>query len=127
VDFLVRPVNTWGNEVSPFMAADGVTLYFATDGRRGFGSMDIWMTKRLDETWLNWSEPLNLGPFINTEGWDAYFTVPAKGDYAYLSTSNPANNSADLYRVKLTKGVRPNPVVLVGCLMQKPRSPLPPP
>lgn len=107
-------VNTWGNEVSPFMAADGVTLYFATDGRRGYGAMDIWMTKRLDESWLNWSEPLNLGPFINTDGWDAYFTVPAKGDYAYLSTSNPANNSADIYRVKLSKGVRPNPVVLVS-------------
>jgi len=107
-------VNTWGNEVSPFMAADGITLYFATDGRRGYGSMDIWMTKRLDETWVKWSEPLNLGPFINTEGWDAYFTVPAKGDYAYLSTSNPENNSADLYSVKLTKGVRPNPVFLVS-------------
>lgn len=109
-----KVLNTWGNEMSPFVAADGVTLYFATDGRRGYGDMDIWMTKRLDETWTNWSTPRNLGPSINTDGWDAYYTVPAKGDYAYLSATNPLNNSADLYRVPLTKGVRPAPVVLVS-------------
>lgn len=107
-------INTWGNEMTPFIAADGRTVYFATDGRRGYGGVDIWMSRRLDDTWTNWSEPKNLGPFINTPEWDAYFSVPASGDYAYLSGQNPANNSADLYRIKLTKGVSPLPVVLVS-------------
>jgi len=109
----IRGINTWGNEMSPFVAADGETMYFATDGRKGYGGTDIWMTRRLDDTWLNWSEPENLGPIINTEGWDAYYTVPARGDYAYLSATNPQNGSADIYRVKLTEGVKPKPVVLV--------------
>lgn len=107
-------INTWGNEVSPFIAADGVTVYFATDGRRGFGDFDIWMTRRLDETWTKWSPPVNVGPSINTPGWDAYFTIPAKADYAYLSASNPDNNSLDLYRVPLSDGLKPLPVVLVS-------------
>jgi outer membrane protein OmpA-like peptidoglycan-associated protein len=106
-------VNTWGGEMSPFVAADGRTMYFATNGRKGYGGTDIWMTRRLDDTWLNWSEPENLGPSINTDGWDAYFTVPAKGDYAYMSATNPNDGSADIYRVKLTDGVKPEPVFLV--------------
>jgi outer membrane protein OmpA-like peptidoglycan-associated protein len=106
-------VNSWGNEISPFVAADGQTMYFATDGRKGYGGTDIWMTRRLDDTWLNWSEPENLGPVINTSGWDAYFTVPAKGDYAYLSATSAKNGSADIHRVQLSKGVKPRPVVLV--------------
>ncbi len=107
-------INTWGNEMTPFIAADGRTVYFATDGRRGYGGVDIWMSRRLDDTWQKWSEPKNLGPFVNTPEWDAYFSVPANGEYAYLSGQNPANNSADLYRIKLTKGVSPLPVVLVS-------------
>ena len=109
-----RTINTWGNEVSPFIAADGVTVFFATDGRRGYGDFDIWMTRRLDDTWTSWSQPVNVGPSINTDGWDAYFTIPAKADYAYLSASNPQNNSLDLYRVPLSDSLKPLPVVLVS-------------
>lgn len=109
-----KTINTWGNEVSPFIAADGVTVFFATDGRRGYGDFDIWMTRRLDDTWTSWSEPVNVGPSINTAGWDAYFTIPAKADYAYLSATNDANNSLDLYRVPLPQALKPMPVVLVS-------------
>lgn len=109
-----KSINTWGNEVSPFIAADGVTVFFATDGRRGYGDFDIWMTRRLDDTWTSWSEPVNVGPSINTAGWDAYFTIPAKADYAYLSATNDANNSLDLYRVPLPQALKPMPVVLVS-------------
>jgi outer membrane protein OmpA-like peptidoglycan-associated protein len=106
-------LNTMGMDFSPFMAADGQTLYFATDGRRGYGNADIFMSRRLDDTWTNWSEPLNLGPVVNTPQWDAYYTVPAKGDYAYLCGDNGVQTS-DIYRVKLSEGVRPKPVVLVS-------------
>lgn len=109
-----KTINTWGNEVSPFIAADGVTVFFATDGRRGYGDFDIWMTRRLDDTWTSWSEPVNVGPSINTAGWDAYFTIPAKADYAYLSATNDENNSLDLYRVPLPQALKPMPVVLVS-------------
>jgi len=96
------------------MAADGVTLYFASDGRRGYGNVDIWMTRRLDDSWTKWSKPKNLGPKINTPEWDAYFTLPANGEYAYLCGTSPVDQSADLYRIRLTKGVQPQPVVLVS-------------
>lgn len=75
--------------------------------------MDIWMSRRLDDSWTKWSEPKNVGPLINTAQWDAYFTIPAKADYAYFSGASPTDGSSDLYRARLPKGLKPLPVALI--------------
>jgi len=102
------------NEMSPFIASDGVTLYFASDRPGGIGEMDIWMSKRLDDSWTKWSDPVNLGKPINTEGSEAFFTLDAGGEYAYLSSSDGAYGASDIVRVKLLEKEMPNPVVLVS-------------
>ncbi len=107
-------VNTAGGETGPFLASDNTTLYFSSAGHPGYGSNDIFMTKRLDSTWTNWSEPVNLGPVINTPDWDAYYTLPASGEYAYFSSSKRAIGGIDIFRVKLPKEIKPDPVVLVS-------------
>ncbi|MCS6823363.1 MAG: OmpA family protein [Cytophagaceae bacterium] len=110
---LGNTVNTLGGDFSPKLAADNVTLYYSTDGKAGYGGKDIFVTRRLDDTWTNWSEPENLGPIINTKGWDAYYVVDAKGEYAYYNSDLGTENDADIYRVKLNKDNKPKPVVLV--------------
>ena len=45
--------------MTPYLAADGETLYFSSDRPGGLGDNDIWMTKRLDSTWQKWSDPVN--------------------------------------------------------------------
>lgn len=105
-------VNSHGGEVSPFLAADMRTLYFGSDGHPGYGSADIFVSKRLDESWTKWSTPLNLGPEINSEQWEAYFTIPASGAYAYVVSN--AVGSPDLYRLKLPGVFRPEPVVIIS-------------
>lgn len=102
------------NEMSPFIASDGVTLYFSSDRPGGLGEQDIWMCKRLDNSWTKWSEPVNLGRPINTEGSEAFFTLDAGGEYAYLTSSNGAFGASDIVRVKLMEREKPNPVVLVS-------------
>ena len=102
------------NEMTPYLAADGVTLYFSSDRPGGFGDNDIWMTKRLDSTWQKWSEPENLGEPINTPDWDAFFTLDAGGEYAYLTNSTDTYGESDIVRVKLLEKEKPNPVVLVS-------------
>jgi OOP family OmpA-OmpF porin len=102
------------NQMSPFIAADGVTLYFSSDRPGGLGEMDIWMTKRLDESWTKWSDPVNLGAPINTEGSEAFFTLDAGGEYAYLTSSDGAYGASDIVRVKLLEKEKPDPVVLVS-------------
>jgi len=106
-------INTPATEGTPFLAADNKTLYFTSDGHPGFGSSDIYLTKRLDNTWQNWSEPQNLGRPINSENWDAYFTISALGDYAYLISSKNSIGETDIFRIKLPLQLKPEPVVLV--------------
>lgn len=106
-------INTKGQESGPFIAPDNRTLYFATDGLAGYGNADIFVTRRLDDSWLKWSEPQNLGPEINSVAWDSYYTVPADGRYAYMSSYTDGKNRSDIYRIPLAVEARPTPVVLL--------------
>lgn len=106
-------VNTPGIEMSPFLASDGKTLYFSSTGHPGYGKNDIFFTRRLDESWENWSEPFNVGQPVNSEGYDAYYSVPASGDYAYFVSSENSLGLQDIYRIKQPVPNKPNPVVLV--------------
>lgn len=106
-------INTLGDETSPFLSPDGRTLYFATTGRPGYGGHDIYLSKRIGNGWTNWSEPLNLGPDINTPQFDAYYTVPASGDHAYMVSDKNSMGETDIVRMTLPQSVKPNPVVLI--------------
>ncbi len=111
---LGKIVNTAESESSPFLAADGRTLYFTSAGHPGFGNGDIFVSRRLDDSWNNWSEPENLGPAINTAEWDGYFTIPASGDYAYLSSRAGSVGEDDIFRLKLYPAIKPDPVAIVS-------------
>lgn len=114
------------DEMTPYIAADGVTMYFSSNRPGGLGDNDIWMTKRLDKSWQKWSEPVNLGSPINTPGWDAFFTLDAGGEYAYLTTNQNTYGESDIVRVKLLEKEKPNPVILVSgnVYNQKTKEPL---
>ncbi len=107
-------VNTAAEESAPFLAVDNRTLYFTSDGHPGFGNGDIFVTHRLDDSWTNWSPPENLGEAVNTPGWDGYFTIPASGDYAYLSSRTNSLGEEDIFRLKLYPAIRPEPVAIVS-------------
>jgi len=99
---LGKQVNSKSDEFSPFIAADGKTLYFSSYGHNSLGDSDIFISRRLDDSWTNWSIPENLGPEINTSGFDAYFTIPNEGNIAYMvSDQGSIGGSRDIYRVEL--------------------------
>lgn len=100
-------INSGYGDSTPFLAPDNVTLYFSSYRPGGFGNADIYMSKRLDDTWLNWSTPVNLGKEINSEAWDAYFSIPASGDYFYMV------KNGDIVKIKAKEEQKPNPVVLI--------------
>ena len=106
-------LNTPGTELSPFLASDGVTLYFSSTGHPGYGKNDIFMTKRLDDSWTKWSQPMNLGKPLNSEGIDAYYSVAASGEYAYYVSTDESMGENDIFRIKLPTDVKPEPVVLI--------------
>lgn len=108
-----KVLNSAGDEYSPFLSADNKTLYFASNGRPGYGDVDIFMSRRLSDGWTQWSEPVNLGLGINTVGFDAYYTLPASGDYGYMVSNIKSEGLTDIIRFKLPEMVQPDPVVLV--------------
>ncbi|HYG40534.1 MAG TPA: OmpA family protein [Cytophagales bacterium] len=110
---LGKEINTKFHEVSPYLASDGVTLYFSSNGHGGFGSKDIFVTRRLDDTWKSWSKPANLGKSINTAGMETSFVIPASGDYAYLVSSINSESHSDIYRVPVPQEAKPEPVILI--------------
>ncbi len=104
-------VNTKFTETTPFLAADGATLYFSSNREGGQGSNDIYVCKRVDKTWKHWSKPQNLGPNINTEGYDAYYSIPAAGDYAYMTSFKGTLGKGDVVRIKMFDDVPATPAL----------------
>ena len=88
-------------ETTPFLAADGYTIYFSSNRPGGLGSNDIYYSKRIDKSWKRWSKPVNLGPAVNTDGYDAYYTVSALGDFAYMTSFKETIGKGDVVRIPL--------------------------
>ena len=105
-------VNSANEESAPFLAADDKTLYFSSNGFSGYGKSDIYVSRRLDDTWTSWTEPENLGPEINSPLEDLFFNIPASSEFAYYSRGVTDTNT-DIFRVKLPIVKSPEPWVVV--------------
>ena len=77
-------VNTWGDEITPFVAADGVTVFFASNGLPSMGGLDVYRTTRNASG--GWTEPEHLGAPINSVDDDMAFVIGAKGEVGYLAS-----------------------------------------
>lgn len=65
-----KVVNSADDEVAVHLLSDGKTILYCSKGFSGYGDYDIFVSHRLDDTWKNWSVPVNLGNAINTVGFD---------------------------------------------------------
>lgn len=106
-------INTDEEEGSVYIAADGETIYFSSSGHGGYGSQDMFMSRRLDSTWTNWTKPLNLGSTINSFGDDDFYVIPAKGDFIYFSSDRDGFGAEDIFRIGLPIEMRPKPVAVI--------------
>lgn len=98
-------LNTPDNEVSPFFDNPTQTLFFSSDGRPGWGELDVWKSQLDSSRWL---APELLPAPVNTGYNDLYYTVGAEKDRAWLASNRPGSfyldpdNKAccnDLFRV----------------------------
>lgn len=122
-------INTPADEITPFLAPDGLTLYFSTNGRPDSKGMDIYMTRRLDDSWQRWTVPQRLPEPINSPADDYYFKFAAlRPDIAYfVSTDSMSTKGRDIYRAPLPPAFQPKPTVLVqGQILERStRRPIP--
>ncbi|HET8859023.1 OmpA family protein [Marivirga sp.] len=99
-------INTRGNEVSPFIHPKHKILYFSSNGHLlNFGGFDIYKTRALD---FLWREPQNIGPLINTESDEYYFTIDSESeDLFYAGNSSMRSSNLDLFSFPLPMEAQP--------------------
>ena len=84
-------VNTFGNEVFPFLANDS-TLFFSSDGHPGYGGLDVYETKLVHG---KWSTPWNLKLPINSP-YDDFSIVFSKNlTDGFFSSNRPGGKGSD--------------------------------
>jgi hypothetical protein len=95
-------VNTPFDEVSPFIANDGVTLYFSSMGHNTMGGYDIFFTTLSDEGL--WSDSENIGYPINTPQDDLFYIPSSDEKKAFYSSSKDGGiGENDIYIITYTK------------------------
>lgn len=106
-------INTPYDEITPFMHADGKTLYFSSDGWPGLGNKDIFMSRLNAQG--DFSQPLNMGFPINTFNDETGFIVTADGTEGLFSSDikNGGFGSFDIYRFKIPSPLKPLPITYV--------------
>ena len=92
-----KEINGPYDEVTPFMAANGRTLYYSRNDLNTMGGFDIF-TSTFSEEELVWQPPSNLGQPINSPGDDLYFILSKDGQSAYFSSDRKTGHGCqDLY------------------------------
>ncbi|HDZ42136.1 MAG TPA: PKD domain-containing protein [Bacteroidetes bacterium] len=95
----MRINNEWYNLTSPYLSPDGKKLYFASDNPDGHGGLDLYVS---DWKGNYWSNPVNLGPVINTEGNEAYPFVNQAGELFFSSDGHGGLGAKDIFFTRLS-------------------------
>ncbi len=93
-------INTSGDEGSAFIHADNQTLYFNSTGHPGYGSTDLYLSRKLNDS--TWGTAQNLGYPINTIDDEGSLIVAADGKTSYYASDRgDSKGGLDLYTFQL--------------------------
>ena len=101
-------VNTEGNERSPFLSKEG-TLYFASDGHLGLGSLDIYEAKEIDS--LKYIVK-NMGYPINTSRDDFALIIDDDEKTGFFTSNREGGKGKDDIYKLLIKEAPKVPVII---------------
>lgn len=102
-------INTFNNEGAPTFAPDGRTLIFVGcadprygygEGRRGYGSCDLFVTEKIGDKWL---DPINLPGNVNSKNWETQPSLSSDGMTLYFirgsikATGKKNQRNGDIY------------------------------
>ena len=86
-------VNSWAQDNSPSISADGLSLYFSSNrsgavGGSGWSAMDLWVATR-ETTADEWGTPSNLGSVVNSSKADYMSYISVDSLSLYFSSERP--------------------------------------
>lgn len=93
-------INTQFQETTPHISPDKRLLYFSSNRPGGPGGNDIYVSERLDYTWLHWSEPVLLKGGVNSVSDDSQPSYTRDNNYMYFTSRR--DGSSDIFRMRLT-------------------------
>lgn len=109
----LAPVNTVGDDVTPFYHYSTSTLYFSTTGLRSLGGFDIYKAMLRNN---RWETPENLGAVLNSGANDVFYTMTPDSRMAFLSSnrfgSQNLSEEACCYDIFKADLVRPEMVAI---------------
>lgn len=90
-------INSNYDEITPFLAKDGRTLFFSSNNTNSMGGLDIFKA-RYDDIKMKWNAPNNLGGPINSPNDDTHFRFAQDGLQAFFASArNEGFGKRDLY------------------------------
>ncbi len=108
-------INTSYNEETPFITADGKTLFFSSYGHYNMGGYDIFYSNLLENG--EWSVPLNMGYPINTTDDDLFYQPVGEGYYGYMSKfSKQGLGKMDIFRIEIFSAEHPRRFLIQGTI-----------
>ncbi len=99
-------INTERRETTPYLTPDGKYLFFSSDGHKGMGGYDIYVTQNYGNSW---STPINLGSSVNTVNDDTHFQYYPELKRALLAgiTLDEMQCNYNIYEVDINKASLP--------------------
>jgi outer membrane protein OmpA-like peptidoglycan-associated protein len=91
-----KNINTYQDEVSPFIHANGYSLFFASNGKVGMGNLDLYLTNLKN---MQADSAINLGYPINTSDDELSLFITADGKSAYYSVNK--SDKVNLYKFSI--------------------------
>lgn len=94
-------VNSSAWDYAPALSADGLWLFFCSGRSGGYGSDDIWLTRR-QTTDESWGESVNLGPEVNSSSGEGTPFISADGSTLYFgSNRSGGSGGVDIWQVSI--------------------------
>lgn len=101
----IQPVPFNGEKWStgnPSISKDGKTLYFASNREGSMGGTDIWKVEVKGNN--TYSEPVNLGPTVNTEGRENFPYITDDNKLFFASDGRKGFGALDIFMVDMSRG-----------------------
>jgi len=107
-------INSGYTDGRPSISPDGLLLFFDSNRPGSFGKFDLYVTRRATLS-DPWTEPINLGPLVNTAWLEECARISADGSTLYWDSGRPDGGDNDMWQASIKPIVDLNSDGIVDC------------
>lgn len=92
-------INTYRQELSPFLSDDMEFLYFSSNAHGAESGKRVFFSQRKGDDWGHWSNPLPLG-LPKSPGMDLYYIEDAESNIFYYTNTQTSDGYGNIIKVE---------------------------